>query len=412
MTLRDDVRDYFEREARRLPAPAGLRVDVTAQAPAAWPASQRTIRWAAVLAAVLAVAIISGLVASGRLREMFGPQVTPGGHIRVTSSQVAQVLDFDLADRNHGWVLIAVCDQTTSSLGPCQFWVEATRDGGRSWGYVVKVGPAYATVEADSPRHIHFASARDGFVYGLGVAFVTHDGGATWTQLPGQTSELVTITGFATIWAVLQQCTPPGRCTYGVRVSSDGGRSFSAATPLPAGFQPEQVVAFGPAGLLLAGPGSGDMAITEDAGRTWRSIAGRCSADAVGNYIATSDGQELWQLCNVTETPIVMRLFTSEDSGRTWVESSGLPGQGMAPSLAIQTIFLVSPRPGWVLFTTGEVPIELSTDSGRTWTPVTSTAYYDKVVFCSSDEGWAEHGAIYATHDGGRTWTKLASEPV
>ncbi len=107
-----------------------------------------------------------------------------------------------------------------------------------------------------------------------------------------------------------------------------------------------------------------------------------------------------------------MRLFTSDDSGKTWVENSALPGEGQLPSAGIQTILLVSTQPGHALFSIGQLPIELTTDGGRTWTPVTRTAFYDRIVFCSSGEGWAEHGAIYATHDGGRTWTKLQSQPV
>ena len=413
MTLRDDVRDYFERESRRLPAPAGLRVDVAAQTRVASHAPQQAIRWAAVLAAALAVAIIVALVASGRLREALNPPATPAGHVPVAAGDIEQVIDFDLADRNHGWALIGVCHQSsTYDLGPCQFWVESTRDGGHSWVDPVKVGPQFAGFDADSPRHIHFADASDGFVYGLGVAFVTHDAGRTWSQLPGETSELVAITGFATVWAVLQPCATGAQCPFVVRTSTDGGRTWSLAAPLPSGFQPEQAVAFGPSGLLLAGPGAGDLVITNDDGRTWRPIAGRCPAGAVGNYIATSDGQELWELCVITATPLAMQLLSSEDSGRTWQENAALPGQGRQPGLAIQAILLVSTRPGWVFFSIGELPIELTTDGGRTWTAVTGTAYFDYIVFCASGEGWAEHGAIYATNDGGRTWTKLASQPV
>jgi len=296
MTLRDDVRDYFEQESRRLPAPARLRADATARASAA-PATTPSLRWAAVLAALLAVAILAGLLASGQLRRVLSQQVTPGGHIRVTSSQIEEVLDIDLADRNHGWALIGVCDQGTLNLGPCQNWVDPTRDGGRTWVDPVKVGPQDTGFSADTPRHIHFANASDGFVYGLGVAFVTHDGGRTWTEVPGETSELVTIMGSATVWAVLEPCATGAQCPFAVRTSLDGGRNWSAAAPLPAGFVPDQANAFGPSGLLLAGPGTGDMAITNDDGNTWRSIPGRCSAGDVGNYVATSDGQDLWQLC-------------------------------------------------------------------------------------------------------------------
>lgn len=411
MTLRDEVRDYFQRESQRLPAPAGLRADAVARASAA-PATP-SIRWAPVLAALLAVAIVAVLLAGGQLRRVLNPPLTPGGHIRVTSNQIEQVVDFDLTDRNHGWALIGVCDQiAVGELGPCQFWVEATHDGGRTWVDPVKVGPQFSAFDADTPRHIHFANASDGFVYGLGVAFVTHDAGRTWTELPGQTSELVAITGSATVWAALEPCATGTQCPFAVRASSDGGRNWSGAAPLPVGFQPDQAIAFGPSGLLLAGPGTGDMAITNDDGRTWRSIAGRCSAGAVGNYIATSDGQELWQLCHVTSTPLVLRLFTSEDSGKTWVENSALPGQGLLPGPGIDTVLLVSTQPGHALFNIGLLPIELTTDGGRTWKPVTSSAYWDLIVFSSSGEGWAEHGAIYATHDGGRTWTKLQSQPV
>jgi photosystem II stability/assembly factor-like uncharacterized protein len=410
MTLRDDVRDYFERESRRLPAPAGLRGDATARAIAA-PAAP-SIRWAAALAALLALAIIAALVAGSQLRTALNSPVTPAGHIRITSSQTEHVIDFDLADRNHGWVLIGVCDQALNNLGPCQFWVEVTRDGGRTWVDPAKVGPLYVGFNADTPRHIHFANTNDGFVYGLGVAFVTHDGGRTWTGIPGETSELVAITGFATVWAVLEPCATGAQCPFAVRTSLDGGRTISDAAPLPAGFQPSQAIAFGSSGLLLAGPGTGDMAITNDYGRTWRSISGRCSAGDVGNYIATPDGRELWQLCMVTSTPLVMKLFTSEDSGKTWVENSALPGQGQFPAVGVQTILLVSTQPGHALFSIGQLPIERTTDGGRTWTPVTSTAYFDRIVFGAGGDGWAEHGAIYATHDDGATWTKLQSQPV
>src|SRR5690348_10546187 len=229
MTLRDDVRDYFEREARRLPAPAGLRLDAAARA-GATTSPPRSIRLAAVLAALLAVAIVAVLLAGNELRRVLNPQVTPGGHIRVTSGQTAQVIDFDLVDRNLGWVLAAVCDHNVANgLGNCQAWVVATRDGGHTWVDPAKVGTLFSGYDADGPRHIHFANTSDGFVYGLGVAFVTHDGGRTWTRIPGQTSELIAITGFATVWAVLEPCATGSQCPFAVRASSDGGRTWAAA---------------------------------------------------------------------------------------------------------------------------------------------------------------------------------------
>lgn len=413
MTLRDDVRDYFERESRRVPMPTGLRASVTARAVAAPAATApMTFRWAAVLAALLAVAIIAGLVAAGRLRDLFSSP-TPGGHIRISSTQDARVVDVDLVDSKHGWALIIVCDRSDPGQGPCQFWTEATNDGGRSWVDAVQVGGT-SLLGADSPRYVHFANRSDGFVYGLGVAFVTHDGGRSWTQLPGQVSELVAITGRSTVWAVLEPCATGATCPFEVRTSADAGRTFTRASPLPAGFVPGQAVAFGPAGLMLGGADSGDMVITNDYGRTWSSVPGRCPAGSLSNSIATPDGQELWQLCAMSEIPVLSRLFISEDAGRTWVELHGVPGNGVFASVSVQQGTFVSPQPGSIVMANAQQPIELSTDGGNTWTQVTSLGYWALIVFCSPNDGWAVHigGEIWATTDGGRTWTKLAGQPV
>lgn len=76
MTVRDDIRMHFEREAVRVPVPPGLRA--TAAAEARRRASERPSRqWApALVAAILALAIIAGLVAVNVVRTRPVP-VTP-----------------------------------------------------------------------------------------------------------------------------------------------------------------------------------------------------------------------------------------------------------------------------------------------------------------------------------------------
>jgi photosystem II stability/assembly factor-like uncharacterized protein len=72
-----------------------------------------------------------------------------------------------------------------------------------------------------------------------------------------------------------------------------------------------------------------------------------------------------------------------------------------------------STGPGSALFSIGQLPLELTTDGGRSWTAVTSGAFWVLIVFGTASDGWVMHagGAIWATHDGGRTWTKLSSAP-
>ena len=390
MTLRDDIHDYFERESLRLPVPAALRADVTvcaAQAPVP------SVRWAAALAVVLAAAIIAGLVAAGRLRQEQSPAVPAG--VPVGSGQMKVVLDADLVDPLRGKV-----DEYLELLKV---------DGGRSWGGAVTVGPKFDGGDGDSPRHIHFASMADGFVYGLGNAYATHDGGKTWSQMPGEFSSLLSITGFATIWELLQPCSSGSRCPIAVRTSVDGGRTWWAAAALPRELQPDRVVAFGRSGLLLAGPGKGDMAITGDGGRSWRSIAGRCALDNPGNSVATADGTEIWQVCGAQ----TLGINVTTDGGAHWVSRQN-PGVGnlVGP-------FVVSPKLGMALLiastTEAGIVSELlvSQDRGASWKSVPGAKGFGAIVFCETGEAWTSdgYGNIWASADDGLNWTKLPSEP-
>ena len=401
MTLRDDIHDYFERESLRLPVPAALRADVTvraAQAPVP------SVRWAAALAVVLAAAIIAGLVAAGRLRQEQSPAVPAG--VPVGSGQMKVVLDADLVDPLRGWALLGVCERANNQ---CRAWVESTADGGRSWGGAVTVGPKFDGGDGDSPRHIHFASMTDGFVYGLGNAYATHDGGKTWSQMPGEFSSLLSITGFATIWELLQPCSSGSRCPIAVRTSVDGGRTWWAAAALPRELQPDRVVAFGRSGLLLAGPGKGDMAITGDGGRSWRSIAGRCALDNPGNSVATADGTEIWQVCGAQ----TLGINVTTDGGAHWVSRQNpAVGNLVGP-------FVVSPKLGMALLiastTEAGIVSELlvSQDRGASWKSVPGAKGFGAIVFCETGEAWTSdgYGNIWASADDGLNWTKLPSEP-
>jgi len=78
MTVRDDVRNHFEREAAHHPAPPGLRTATLSHARGRG-IEKRSAQWVAgVVAAVLAVAIIAGLVAVGGYRRAHNvPAVRP-----------------------------------------------------------------------------------------------------------------------------------------------------------------------------------------------------------------------------------------------------------------------------------------------------------------------------------------------
>ena len=434
MTLRDDIRHHFEDEARRLPAPPGLRSSVVGEAARGAVIERRTTQWAAAVAALLAVAVIAGLVASGSLLHPRSTPVAPGPVVSPTPAQPETsptpsggakrvLLDATTYDGSTGWALLKLCTFTPD--GTCQFSVSKTADGGKHWRSV-NVGPAYPSTNGDVPQHIHFADASNGFVYGHSAGFVTHDGGHTWAALGVSMLEAVAIAGTSPVWLVDYPCAKGTRCGYEVRTSTDGGRTWNATTPLPSGVTPSSAIAFGNAGLLLSGFGAGDIARTADGGRSWTLIAGRCSAQTFESYLASADGTEIWEYCggdpplaSPPPTPTPETLYVSPDAGVTWSKRTPLGG------VTVDAI-LVSARPGMALLASG-AEVAVSIDGGSSWHGVTGALGFSSVSIaastvalycvagaqCWSVEGWAVENTsvIWATHDSGRSWSRLPAQP-
>ena len=106
------------------------------------------------------------------------------------------------------------------------------------------------------------------------------------------------------------------------------------------------------------------------------------------------------------------------------------PAQASAPvGFEPVSVTFVSADQGWVL---GSVPcgssrcaaIERTTDGGRTWAPIpapSTTVVTDiglgsgasagiaRLRFATPNDGWAYGPDLWATHDGGATWTRLAA---
>ncbi|HEY6875848.1 MAG TPA: hypothetical protein VI384_05765 [Candidatus Dormibacteraeota bacterium] len=404
MTLRDDVREYFDREARRVPPPAGLREDVVARAVGAPGRQAPALRWAAVVAALLAVAIVIGLVASGAFRQSKG-LVPVGPPIPVTPGTHGLVLDASFANSSDGWALLAQPSQR--SFGGT-ISVEATHDGGGSWLTPVAVGPAIDEASiADSPRHIHFVDRDNGFIWGSGTSYVTHDAGRTWHNA-GLPKGLVTITGQEGVaWAV----------SAIAQVSPDGGQSWLSTASLP--ITPVGASSFGISGLLLTERGSSDLALTNDGGSTWLRIGGPCPAGTAINGAATSDGREIWEVCTplppsdtvpLTQ-PLVSSVFVSEDSGRTWARSAVDDG-------GVGTDWLLTATPGTALLGT-DTPtgMMISHDGGLTWQRCTTDPSHgslDGLSYSADGSVVVAVDGIYRvwiSRDGGNNWVETPSQP-
>ena len=182
MTLRDDIRQYFENEFRSQPTPAGLQSEVMANAAAAPAPGLRPVRWEAVAALGLAIAIVVTLIASASFRHQQSPSTGPV-HPTATPRQAhlasGNILDADLVTPSLGWSLAKLCSLAVPTT--CRYLVLQTTDGGRSWSAPSVVADLTASDE-DALTHIHFFNRNDGFVYGSSTAFETTDGGKTWSD--------------------------------------------------------------------------------------------------------------------------------------------------------------------------------------------------------------------------------------
>src|SRR6266852_822716 len=343
----------------------------------------------AVLIAALIIATFAYVRGSGIVHEGPVPGAASSSRLptpAVTPSPVSEsarqavngwVVDADLAGASTGWVLLSNCIQPMT--GQCGYFVARTGDGGGTWSKAVQVGPLFYPTDGDAPRHVHFINAQDGFVYGGVVAYSTHDAGLTWTSVNVNQTFISAMAGLGQqAWLITYPCAKGSSCPYEVRSSSNAGRTWSSPHSLPPSFSPSDAVAFGRAGLLISNQSVGDLELTQDGGATWRVVKTQCTGNNFIAKVATSDGNELWELCmdysdvsgsNISHTVV----FVSEDGGQTWSRrgTSQVSGQQAASGYLL---VLAASLPGTAVTATNQSTIAITPGSGRFVSPTRTTA--------------------------------------
>ncbi|HUS16534.1 MAG TPA: YCF48-related protein [Chloroflexia bacterium] len=209
--------------------------------------------------------------------------------------------------------------------------------------------------------------------------------------------------------------------------TTDGG--FNWATQSVPGTEPVYAVAFADA-LHGIAASNNTILYTANGGATWSAGTGVVgsiyqvamadathgfAADSAGGFLRSSNGGQTWQsmamsaavsgiqffdaLNGVASSP--NGVFHTNNGGASWTLTAGPHGG-----------FFINPNEGWLV--SGNTAAH-TTNGGATWQPQTlpAGAWIYGVTFRDSLHGWAVGSAsqIYATIDGGNTWTLQLNPP-
>lgn len=338
-----------------------------------------------------------------------------------------------LTDPLHGW---AVVDH--------RLWV--TGDGGSTWRDVTPPG-GLATANADYVLGVDFADAQHGWVasneaftsgsdpsYGRVDIWRTTDGGQTWAkaQLPkavfNQFGEIMPQVQLDFLdpghgFAFLSGNGAKGRNDSDLFWTTDGGMTWSPDRPTGTGnVGIEGSVGFATAtdGVIVNAWHGAGIVVTHDGGRTWiDATLAPPAASGMQLFFAQPvffDGHSgLVSIDFQSDTSSVTHVYRTSDAGSSWTLAA-------TPPTGVSAISFLDPQ-RWIGITGSEVV--RTGDGGQTWlrSPAVGPPGSPE-SFLMTD---AQHGSVlvgmnvcltfksncssrtglYATVDGGSTWTQL-----
>lgn len=300
---------------------------------------------------------------------------------------------------------------------------------------------------------IHMLDSADGWAIGgeeqaSDHVFTTTDGGQSWRDvtppepLPatGQPAALGFFPDANTAWVtyyIQQGITVPA--TAVVWRTQDGGQSWQSSAPLDLQglnelyYPSDLVFASSQAGWLLVHVGVGmshDYVVlyrTTDGGQTWTRLIDPYGTSGIQgcqkNGLVFPSDQIGWLTGNCNGVMAGALLFHSVDSGQTW-QSVTLPAPAEAPDLfsesgpacGTQSPIFLSPQAGKLIVRCDDFThdpavtsfyLYATQDGGVTWTETSSPAGI--LAFLTEDAGWAFSRTLFHTTDAGETWTKVVT---
>lgn len=155
---------------------------------------------------------------------------------------------------------------------------------------------------------------------------------------------------------------------------------------------------------------------TDDGGATWKPIS--LSETSRGDsllgihFVDSLQGWTVGIRHSFGRSPALSnRIYRTTNGGRSWVLQTPPRGLPDAPDVVLNNVFFINPTTGWVVGSEGS--IYATRNGGTTWTRQNTTTKYNlfRVIFLNENVGYVcggnlEAGIILKTTDGGTTWRR------
>jgi photosystem II stability/assembly factor-like uncharacterized protein len=313
----------------------------------------------------------------------------------------------------NGWVLGSV--PCSGSRCPA---IVRTTDGGATWSSIPAPKTTIEVAGGLSGKGIsalRFANASAGWAFGPEL-WATHNGGTTWARVAiGGLPATAAVAALETARGMVHAVAYDGD-TFRIATSAIGADDWHPSKlllPVGAGPVPQiQLVLAGDAGWVL----QNDRTVVNGArlvAGTWQSWDPPCLDVTGPAVLAASTTTHVIAVCDVgmMSTPQGEHLYVSDDGGLTFSTVGG--------RMPINSVTAVATPDGSTIVVGGSKSsgeaLVTSFDGGRTWPSTLNTGMVSitQLGFTTKTQGLlitdkSGVGQMLMTHDGGRTWTRVA----
>ncbi len=401
---------------------------------------RRIGRWAPPLLAAAAVALLAAGAAVGvtALADRHHvapatqlPRPTPAPTPARTVPVHFRAVDVHMSDPSHAWALgDARCARSAANNCPSLI---ATTDAGSSWRAITLPAGLVSTFDFAScgtngdlsgpcVDRVFFADARHGYVWSLHEFYGTTDGGRTWTRVAHRrdawagATEVAAVGRTAVRLAVVAQCS--AGCRGAIQVAPVGSTKWRTVPtgPKPPALYQSMLAVHGGDVYLFAGEtadsASAGILRSSDGGHTWATVSAHPCGPATANNDPFFPAQGAVAGTGAVVAQCIDRGVRTAAAGSSTFSTLRLFPHPSESDHEI--VYAQSADRMLVCLGAGDQSIAAlyaTADGGRTWSQRTrpdGLAGY--LRFVSASDGYvlgADHASVLVTHDGGVSWRRV-----